>query len=269
MPRYFSLDMGHAVWKQIAVILAVFFAVVAIGPYNGLAQGSESAINDKRITIQMTDKPLFDVFAHLIWKYDIAIGLEESSLDSNHDDYDFPINIPFDEVNMPMADGRKRTLSGLRSTAKGNLITLHFENARFQDVMNSIVKQMRNYDWEINDDVVNIFPVRGRNPIFMKLLNRKVSEFAVWKGAEVGTLRTLIFYLPEFKSFLEENKVNYDAELVAPWFDTRPLPQGMKFADLEFKQLLNRIAKTKRGGWILKINKHKKIEGEEIIDILI
>lgn len=256
--------------KKQAIIFVFFVFVVATGILSVRGQQRDVELKDKRITIQMTNKSIFTIFGRLIYKYDIAIGFEESTLDKDHDDYHFETNIPYDEWK-PHYVTDKEVISGLPDI-KNHLITVNYKDARLEDVLNDIIKQMKNYDWKINNDVVNIFPIKGRDPRFEKLLGLRIREFVVWKGAEVGIIQPLIVLeLPEFKAFLAENNLYAESDRTAPWFIKRPLPVGMKFSDLTFKELLNEITKSKRGGWILKTNKLKKPENKdkEVIDILI
>lgn len=253
--------------KQVIGATGGALIVLLTGLFGVSAQQRVPDLKDKQITIQMTNRPVVIVFARLIYKYDIAIGFEESILDGDHDHYFFETNIPPDDFKAQYS-GDKEFLTD-RGNFSEDLITLNFKDARLEDVMNSVVKQMRNYDWEIKDDVVNIFPVRGRDPRFKKLMDLRIREFAVGKQTEVSVIQPLLFRLPEFKKFLEENNLHVDFERYAPVFDNRPLPADMKFGDLTFKELLNAITKSKRGGWILQKKKQNKIEGKELIDILI
>jgi hypothetical protein len=255
--------------KQIVIILSFVFVLVAES-LSVCGQGKGNELKDKKVTIQMANKPLYTVFGRLIYKYDIAIGFEESTLDKDHDHYHFETNVPTDEWKPDyLAD--KEVISGSPKFDK-HLITVNYKDGRLEDVINAIVKQMQNYDWEINNDVVNIFPIRGRDPRFEKLLKLRIREFVVRSDAEVGIIQPLIVLgLPEFRSFLADNNLYAESDRTAPAFIERPLPAGMKFSDLTFRELLNEITKSKRGGWILKTNKLKKPENKdkEFIDILI
>ena len=255
--------------KQVVVFISFVF-VLASGVVSVRGQEKKAELKDQRVTVQMAQKPLFDVFMRLIYDYDVAIGFEESVLDSEHNDYHFETNIPYDEPITLMPDGRRRITTGARPNIKNHLITVDFRNARLEDVMDDIVKQMKNYDWEITNDVVNVFPIRGRDTRFVKLLDLRIREFIVSKDASVGLIQPqIILFLPEFKVFLAANDLHADAVKTAPWYDDRPLPVGMKFSDLTFKELLNAITKSKRGGWILRKGKPNKIKDKELIDILI
>jgi len=255
--------------KQLALLVGCLF-VVATGLIGVCGQERQVSLKDKRISIQMDKKPLFDVFMRLIYEYDVAIGFEQSVLDSEHNDYHFETNIPYDEPITLMPNGSRRVTTGARPIIDNHLITVYFNDARLEDVMNAIVRQMRNYDWVIEDDVVNIFPVRGRDPVLVKLLDLKIREFVFPKDGKVGLIQPVIVIdMPEFKTFLEQHNLYAEAVKTAPWFNDRPLPAGMKFVNISFRELLNSITKSKRGGWILKSDQPKTAQDKKVIDILI
>lgn len=257
--------------KRVLPIVTVI-CVIGIGILNVAGQQKTVDLMDRKVTLHMTNKPLFDVLKRLIYDYDVAIGFEESLLDKGHNDYHFEVNIPYDEVNIPRSDGSKRLLSGFRPYIENHLISVNYENAELKEVFNDIVKQMKNYDWEINEGVVNIYPINGRSPKFEKLLDLRIREFVVSKGAEVGIIQPLIVLQSlEFRTFLAENKLYAESDRLAPWYIERPLPSELRFSNLTLKELLNAITKNKRGGWILRTDKNKKHEnkGKEFIEILI
>jgi hypothetical protein len=263
----------------------VFFASVAVVLIIGLlrvnGQEKRDSLREKRITIQMTNERVFDVFLRLMYVYDIPIGFEESVLDKDHSDYFFQTLMPPEGKKKDFSDEPQRMSGSSPSSRwmikdKGHLISLDFRDARLDDVLDEIVKQMQNYDWTINDDVVNIFPIKGRDPKFEKLLDLKIRGFGMSKGEQFSTIQpTIVINLPEFKTFLAENKLHSESDRYIPSYADLPLPMELRFTDLTFKELLNGITKLKRGGWILRTDKHKGKpvepgnEGKQIIEILI
>lgn len=247
------------------IVCAIIVATSALGV---LGQDSRVALKDKRITIQMTQKPLYTVFWRLIQKYDIAIGFEESILDRDHRHYYFETNVALDQFKAE-ASSDKEVLPSMQKF-KEHQITINYKDATLEVVMNAIVKQMENYDWEINNDVVNIFPIRGRDERLKKLLDKKVRVFAVGMGDDVGSIQgRLMLFLPEFKAFLSENNLEARTDRPGSSFVDRILPDGMAFTDMTFKELLNAITKSKRGGWILQIKNQKDNPNKEFVEILI
>jgi hypothetical protein len=254
--------------KGILVITALFMTVGLRLHVSGKQLSSD--LSEKRITIQMTNKPLYDVFVKLMYDYDVPIGFEESTLDSEHDDYYF-------QTIMPRQDGKAAfdPEPGSLSRSldiKGHLISVNVKDAPLKDVLDQIVSQMRFYRWTINDDVVNIFPIKGRDQIFEKLLNLKIREFKFAKDKELGMIQpTFAFGMPELKRFLVENNAVTESDRYVPKYADSPIPVELYFTDLTFKELLNRITRSKRGGWILRRDKRHRPEnsGKQVIEILI
>ena len=189
----------------------------------------------------------------MIYDYDIVIGFEQSLLDRDHDDYFFQTNVPYDESKDPPRFGKPASKSGPGPDIKNNLITVEFRDAPLEVVLNDIVKQMKNYDWEIRDDVVNIFPIRGRDPKLVEALALKVHDFQAAQGIEVFAINGLLLSIPEFKDYLAKNDIHGQSSFPFPWFRRRPLPQEMRFSNLTLRQLLNEIAKAKGGGWNIRL----------------
>jgi len=242
--------------------------ILALSSVTVFGQESRGALKDQRITIQMSQKPLYTVFWRLIQKYDVAIGFEESALDRDHRHYYFETNTALEELKKESVSD-KEFLPPV-TAFKEHLITVDFKDARLEDVMNGIVKQLENYDWEINDEVVNIFPTRGRDERLKKLLDQRIRAFGVGKGASLSSIQAqLMLFLPEFKEFLAENKLEGSTERPFSSFEERILPGGMGFSDMTFRQLLNAITKAKRGGWMLQIKNYSDQPGKEFVEIII
>jgi hypothetical protein len=133
---------------------------------------------------------------------------------------------------------------------------------------------MPNYKWEINDETVNIVPIKGRDSRFEKLLNTKIKNYLLVKstgepsGNYIIAIRKAIYLLPEFSgtrevlglSILERR---FDTDGFSLMLD---LKEDLSFTNLTFRELLNGITKSKKGGWILKITHYK---GREFLDLQI
>lgn len=234
------------------------------------AQGN---LTDKRITLKMDDKPLYTVFSLLMNKYDIAIGFEESILDRQHYYYDFSPNVATKEI-LPSYKGRKEVLPGISRSSKADILpkhfTLDFKNAPLTVVMDSIVKQMEHYDWEMVEGVVNIYPKKGRDPRLEKLLNLEIKTFVVGTGAEMRDIQARItMFMPEFQEFLKKNGL--EASSIASYgpSDRRKIPEGMYHSNLTLRELLNNVTKFKRGGWTLSIKKYSEDSDIDFVELMI
>src|SRR3954447_6941564 len=108
--------------KQLALHVGCLF-IMGTALIGVCGQERQVSLKDKRVSIQMDKKPLFDVFMRLIYVYDIAIGFEQSILDSEHDDYHFETNIPYDEPITLAPNGSRRVTTGARPIIDKHLIT--------------------------------------------------------------------------------------------------------------------------------------------------
>lgn len=257
--------------------LFIFFAIASIVLTIGIkvidAQQLKPDLAKKRITIQIKNKPIHDTFVTLMNVYDIPIGFEESTLDKDHGDYFFqPIMPPHNRKNDLVSE---QIIMGSVLRAKDHLISIDFKDAQLEQVLDEIVRQMKNYDWVIDDGVVNIFPIKGRNPVYEKLLDMKVQSFFMSKNEQYKSIQPMIvFYLPEFKLFLAENKLHAESDRYLPSYSNLTLPEELRFTNVTFRQLLNGITKLKQGGWILHNDKFNKPlcpenKDKEVIEILI
>lgn len=248
--------------KKVFIVFLNCTILFLVGTFCVSGQKNMSDLENKRVTIKMKDKPLRAVLGYLIVNYDVAVGFEESTLDSVHNDYDFIINQPFADPS------RKRYISGF-TPIKQHWFTIDAENERLEDILNIIVGQMQNYKWEITDDVVNIFPSQGRDKRYEELLNLKIGDFTLKKPAPILMIRTKLFTLPEVISFLKEIKINSSFNRSDFNFNNRKLGVELNFSNLTFRELLNKITKIKRGGWIIKKDDVHGSEEKEYIDIQI
>ena len=246
--------------KKTALPLLCGLIVYCVGTFPAFGRAHEVNLQDKRITIQMEKQPLGMVFRYLMENYDVPIGFEQSSLDKYQPDYEFGVNFPFQfRWKTVTADGRV-LFSGFRRgfSAEKHPITVHAENERLEEVFNQIVPQMENYQWEISDGVVNIFPAKGRDERFEKLLGLPIEKFALAEGATVMDITENIKLLPGFSSFLTENKlffISYRYRESTSYARKarygRVIGEKLEFSNLTLRELLNKATKIKRGGWTL------------------
>lgn len=262
--------------KRSAVVALCLVIICLVGTPSVFGQGEKTDLKDKRITITMEAQPLGTVFEYLMEKYDVPIGFEESDLDREHSDFYFETNpAPWARDKMSSADGRiKITLKARRVFEAGrHPITLYINDGSLKDVFDEIVRQMENYKWEINDEVVNIFPTKGRNKKFEELMKMNVGSFRFEKGKTVDDVTKKILALPEFGSFMAKNKLRFDGmrtgnfDFITEAQYGRLINEDLDFSDLTFRELLNKVTKVKRGGWILNWKRVFANRGAEPTDL--
>jgi len=238
-----------------------FFALIfLIGLFPAFGQKKVIVIEDKRITIEIEKRPLGEVFRYLMENYDLAIGFEQSILDRNHNDYCFQTNLPFvGRKKMVSTDGSIKLDIEVERIfeAKKHPITVSVVNGSLADVFNQIVPQMENYTWELNNGVVNIFPIRGRDDRFNELLETEIRNFILESDKTVNDITFSMFRLGAFNRWLKKNNLHFNPARTGSSIELeaqcgRKLNAEMSFSNLKFRDLLNKITRIKKGGWILK-----------------
>lgn len=263
--------------KDVAVSILWWTMIFFAGVLFTFGQEKETDLRDKRITIKVDKQPLGKVFELLIVNYDIPIGFEESTFDRDHNDFEFETNLPDRNKKVFSDAGNDIDVSIVRERVfpvKNHWFTINLEDSKLEGVLNAIVGQMKNYKWEINDDVVNIFPIRGRDEKFADLLALNIQNFDLGigkprpKGNPIFLIRNRIFELPEVVKFLDDKKILH-SKLYRESLDNleRKIPDVLNFSNLKFRDLLNKITKIKRGGWILKKRDMHSSKAEESIEI--
>ncbi len=246
--------------KKVGIVLINCLLIFWAETSFNFGQKKVTELKEKIITIKIDDKPLGNILYYLIVKYDVAIGFEESTLDINHDDYEFITNLPNFIPNRPVIT------SGDPSSTE-HRFTINVENGKLEDVLNIVVGQLKNYKWEVNDDIVNIFPIKGRNEKYKKLLELNIEQFTLEKNKPIFLIRNRLLALPEVVDFLQNQKTYSSLNRGDFDFTSRKLPVELNFSNLTFKQLLNKITKVKRGGWILKESDLYRTKDKKFIDI--
>ncbi len=228
-----------------------------------------------KVTVQFERQPLSIVFGYLMTKYEVPIGFEESILDQTHNDFDFETNLPLSAAKtLTTSNGDTDVIVTARRNhpVSNHFITLNIVNGRLDEVFNSIVRQMGNYQWQIADGVVNIFPKKGRDPRYEALLKMKVAGFTLKSGETIGSISQKLRSLPELKEFLTRNKLYFNPSrsgidfLLSAQLD-RTVPSQIKCANITFLDLLNKITNVKKGGWMIKKSDKYGTPTKEYIDI--
>lgn len=249
--------------KEVALGL---FTILFVGLFGGSMSvcgqdRSLSQLGQTRITMHEENEPLWSVLATLTVKYKIPIGLEESLLDRDHDEYELISNIPSLGVN-----GRDVVSSGT-NRVESHFFTIDADNEKLEKVLDMIVAQMKNYDWEINDDVVNIYPIKGRDKRLSEFLDLRIKKFTLKERSYIFLIRTKLFELPEVTGFLADNNLNFSDMRGDLNFLERRIDAKFEFSNLTMRELLNRITKIKKGGWTLKWSDVAGSKEKEFLEI--
>lgn len=254
--------------KKFAILFLTAIILLQLGATQIFAQENYEILENKKITLKMENVPVKVVFPYLMYEYDIPIGFEESTVDSSHNYYVFPTTLPKRRNELLPSDPVPVLSKNLiREKTHEHLLSLNLKDASLKVVLDSIVEQMKYYKWEIKDGVVNIFPIQGRDKRYEELLNLKVEAFYAGKSYSLGVTRALIFEIPEVEQFLAEKEISHSSIRIDPQYLSRPLGTDVDYSNLTVRDLLNKIAKIKKGGWSMRKNHYIDSTEKDYIDI--
>lgn len=220
--------------------------VICVSVIDTLAQESDSELRNRRISIRLENRTFADVAMYLMEKYDVAIGMEFSAADFGSRHFDFTENL------VPEGDFLEVFERNRAIDPKAWGVTVSFRDAPLADVMDAVVRQLKHYEWEIRDEVVNIYPKVERNQKYQELLDLKINRFRFPKGTRLSSLLNEVVALPELRQCLASNRINWSMARRVRYSDlSRSLAQDLEFQNLTLRELLNKITRIKRGGWIL------------------
>jgi hypothetical protein len=250
------------------VVKFIFCGVVVLSQYV-FSPGQVGGTLDlnQAVTIRTDHKPLGEVLRQLNKNYAIGVGLELSQLDADHDDFNFETNFP------PVVEDRiERDAYTITNDvepsfeAKKYTITVDANQRPLREVLDAVVNQMKNYRWEISEGVVNIIPTKGRDKRYMDFLALSVKHLSLGKKRPpVSLIRQKIMALPEVTAFLAENSLRFastNSGFVRAL--NREFEGDLEYADITMRQLLNTIARSNKGGWILSNRRSIKTSTEYI-----
>ncbi len=260
--------------KKTCFVVMVFGALL-LCVYADTAFGIECSADpeDRRISIAVSNEPFGNVLEMLMTLYDLQFGFEESVLDRGRSELQFSTNPGVGRGSLRSINGGPTLDIEVRREFRVGIypITVELENAKICDVIDRIVEQIKNYDWEMSDGVVNIFPKKGRDRRFAELLQTKVRQFEIDKGKTIKDITHRLHGTIVMRDWLNRNNLAFNpvrpgsSFLIEAQYG-RKIEETISFSDITFKSLLNRIVRNKKGGWIIRW-KGMSPEGEEHIDL--
>lgn len=139
---------------------------------SSLCVGQATDMTTTKVKLQLQNVRVDTVLVELAVQYEVSIGFERSDLDRPE------TRLSVDET---------------QTTVK--------------DLLDHIVKEVSLYKWELQDGVINIVPVRGRNHLLEEFLRLNVKEFKGKGDMSKFNLRNRILDLPEVELFLQVNNL--------------------------------------------------------------
>lgn len=142
-------------------------------------------------------------------------------------------------------------------------LDIDVKNAPLVEVLNLIVQQEPGYMWEFRDGVINITPVKDRDPFFEKLLSTPVRSFVSPRGNNKFAIREALINLPEIKELIAANGVEADRFTYPHKPSIYANDADLSDKNTDFRSLLNKIIRqSEHNSWLLQWvdNKQKTFE---------
>jgi hypothetical protein len=162
----------------IVFLLAAHSIKFAQAPFVAHEQASLPDLHVSDVYIKKSNVPL--AVAELAYYYKVPIGIEVS---------------PDDDL------------------LKDRNIVVQMESGTVRDLLNAIMIQHPLYTWEVEDEVINVFPSVNREPILKALLETRLKTFSVAPGTDRFTFRESVTEDPEVRGTLAAFGVEADNEV--------------------------------------------------------
>lgn len=112
------------------------------------------------------------------------------------------------------------------------------------DLMSQIVSQNGQYDWIIENGVVNIFPRdKYRDTFLAELLTVRIGSFAVDKNSDCLKLQNDLVKAPEIKAVIDAHGMQTGINFSGAYIPRLGQQFSLKVSDITLKALLNRITR--------------------------
>jgi len=158
--------------------------------------------------------------------------LEEDSIAQLLSRFSFAFSIP---IGLEIARGGDEPTFYRIELKKGTL----------SDLLTQFVTDHPEYAWQIENDVVNIFPKENfRDPVVRELLETKISSFSLRAKTSTVAFGQNLLCSPETKRILELNGITYDTGYLGGFY-IQQLGQQYSFdvTNMQLKSILDKAIK--------------------------
>ncbi|MCB1024905.1 MAG: hypothetical protein KDB79_10970 [Acidobacteria bacterium] len=257
--------ISHSI-SLISLAICIFCALFA----DGVAQ-TNSEILKRKISIDVENESFEVVVRRLIQKEDLAFGLEVSSLDADRMEYDIYPFILKDASNKTIVDDEWLTFHFPEWPYKyKNRFTLNFRDAEVEKVIEEFVRQMKNYDWELADGVINIVPVKGRDKRLSEFLDLQIGKgFSLQAGDPKTEVEPAIMLnMPEVIQFAMSKRLSIYCSFIE-WCSecSNVFDEDLEVQPMRLRDMLNRITRQKRGAWRVIISESRNPNSPELLEL--
>lgn len=217
-------------------------------PDSVFASEVEGDLAERRISIHVADESFATVVYRLAFDYGVRIGFEESPLDRKDGHFVF-------EPYLYVTRGRINRCHPAEQLDAGSFgITLNAENQKLGVVLDDLVRQMRNYKWEVRDGMVNLVPSDKRDSMIEAFLELRIAEFRFRAGRKIIHLFEDLRNTTEIQDFRKSNRIEFRMNRGSIIGDglNFVLRTEIEFKGLTVRELLNRLGKLNQVGWIIR-----------------
>ena len=133
-------------------------------------------------------------------------------------------------------------------------LSVRLKAGTVKDVLDAVANQCPDYTWELNDEVINVFPKRpNRDPLLENILAVKLKAFAIEEGTARIEFTKAVVSSHELSSLLKANGLNVEYEIFSK-HDIGALGRGfsVNVSHVTVKSLLNQVIKrSETKYWLL------------------
>jgi hypothetical protein len=124
-----------------------------------------------------------------------------------------------------------------------NSLSLQFNWILVKDLITLLMSETVNCDWQVIDNVINVFAQSGKSPLSETIIHR----LEIPKGLSKQGIKEIIIESPEVKSVLSSNKLRLTT-LFTSLSETKPVSENFSLSvrDVPLRYVLDEIAKNSR-----------------------
>jgi hypothetical protein len=123
-------------------------------------------------------------------------------------------------------------------------IIVQINGGTLKDVLDSVIAQVPIYTWDIEDEVINVFPRGNREPLLKALLETQLQTLSIEEKTNRFKFREMLTQRPELKSIFDDYGVTPENQIFGTR-DVAVLGRGFSFtvSNMKVKSILNRVIK--------------------------
>jgi hypothetical protein len=210
------------IWSLSVLVPVVLAAFIAQGPHiPARTKQSGTLVDEPVVEVNIQERNIHLALSKLANQYKLPIGLEVAADDD---------------------------------LLKERNLSVRVKAGTVKEVLDAVASQCPDYTWELQDDVINVFPKQpNRDPLLENILAVRLKAFAIEKGTARIEFTKAVLSSHEVSSLLEANGLNVEYEIFSK-HDIGALGRGfsVNVSDVTVKSLLNQVIKrSETKYWLL------------------